>query len=163
MPNRWTSVTAPVCLALPQYENQGVSTPANVAAAGNSVMINLIFKFLKSKERKARRLNRDAVAIIESDCHNHDAKRLNQIAQKIKENLQHAQERSEYDPDADYRNLAYLQTEHKKFRRQPDQAALSAATLTIIYLRAQSLGEPCQPAIRAIDEFLKNRIRDKET
>lgn len=114
-----------------------------------------MFEFLKSKAREARRLNRDAIAIIAADCRSHDAKRLEQIAQQTEEYLEQAQERSKNDPDADYRNLAYLQTEHKKNRRYPNQIALSAVTLAIIYLRAENLGDDCQPALDAIENFMK--------
>lgn len=116
-----------------------------------------MFKFLKSTQRQARRLNRDAVTIIAADCRDHNAKRLKQIAQQTEEYLQQAQVRMKNDPDADYRNLAYLQTEHKKARHQPNQIALSAVTLAIIYSQAQKLGDHCQPALDAIERFIKQR------
>ena len=114
-----------------------------------------MFKFLISTQRQARRLNRDAITIIAADCRDHDAKRLGKIAQLTQEYLQQAQERMKNDPDADYRNLAYLQTEHKNTRRQPNQMKLSAVTLAIIYSRAKNLGEDCQPAVDAIEDFIK--------
>ena len=117
-----------------------------------------MFEFLKSKTREAHRLNRDAVAIIAADRRNHDAKRLQKIAQQTEMYLEQAQERAKNDPDADYRNLAYLKTEHKENRRYPNQINLSAVTLAIIYLRAKKLGDACQPALDAIEDFLKQQI-----
>ena len=114
-----------------------------------------MLNIFNSKERQARRLNRDADAIIEADSRNHDQIRLQKIAQQTNEYLQQAQERLKNDPDGDYRNLAHLETEHKKARRQPNQLALSAATLAIIYLRAEKLGDDCKPALNAIEEFIE--------
>ena len=116
-----------------------------------------MFDFLNSKKREARRLNRDSVAIIRADCRDHDAKHLERIAQQTKEYLQQARERSKHDPNADYRNLAYLETEHKKNRLYPSQVTLGAVTLAIIYLRAEKLGDDTKPAINAIEEFVEER------
>jgi hypothetical protein len=122
-----------------------------------------MFKFLNSNQRKAKRLNRDAITIIEADCRNHNMETLERIAQQTKEYLEQAAERLENDPDGDYRNLAHLEIQHKQARRLASQTELSAVTLAIIYLRAKDLGDSRQSAINAIDEFLKGNTRNNQT
>lgn len=102
---------------------------------------------------EARRLNRDAVTIIEADTHSHRDEHLAAIAVQIDEYLQLARDAATLDADA-AKTMARLKAIHGEARARRDQLALSAATLAIIYSRAQQLGDAAQPAINAVDRFL---------
>jgi len=102
----------------------------------------------------ARRLNRDAVTVIASDTHSHRPEHLAAIAAQIAEYLQLARDASALDVH-ETKTLGRLKAIHGEARMRRDQIALSAATLAIIYFRAQQLGEVAQPAMSAIDRFVE--------
>ncbi len=106
------------------------------------------------KKFEARRLNRDAVTIIESDEQSHGHEHLSVIAKLTVENLQFANQLlSTREQEAAV--LQRLKAIHREARNRHDQTALSAATLAIIYFRAERLGDAAQPARTAIDRFLQ--------
>ena len=99
---------------------------------------------------EARRLNRDAVTIIEADTHSHPEPQLAAIAAQIDVIRELARQRV----TNEQRTLEMLKNMHRRARDERDQIKLSAATLAIIDFRARELGEAAQPAVVAIDRFM---------
>jgi len=103
---------------------------------------------------EARRLNRDAVTIIESDTHTLEDEHLAAIAIQTEANLKLARDALTIDA-SENKTLLRLKEIHREARRYRDPIALSAATLTIIHFRARQLGEVARPAQEVIDRFLE--------
>ena len=113
-----------------------------------------IFKSLFNNPRRdAKRLNRDAPAIIDSATKSFAADRVREIAlqtlQHVGEANVHFEEHSESYDQVLYR----FQQLHSESRRRMDQVGLTVFTLVIIYFRATALGGIADPAREAIDEF----------
>jgi len=111
--------------------------------------------FGNRKEREARQLNRDAPNIVEHTYQSFRPELISEVAQMTSEHIKRAHETygvSEIDlkrAHVDYKAL------HLEAQRRRDQVALSAMTLTIIYLRAEISGASAQPACEAINEFIR--------
>ena len=105
------------------------------------------------RKHEARRLNRDAVTVIESDSHFYGKEHLAAIAAQVDEYLQLARGAAVID-GREAKTLERLKAIHREARTRHDQIALSAATLAIIYFRARGLGEAAQPARNAIERFM---------
>ena len=108
---------------------------------------------LFGKRHEARRLDRDCRAIIRSDELAYRPSHLEKIGALVTEYLEQARKGGSIEP-IDPPN--WLKNVHREARKKHDQARLSAATLTIIYLRAQKLGEDGAPVRQNIDSHLKN-------
>ena len=76
---------------------------------------------------------------------------LEQIGAVVTEYLEQARKTGSTEP-IDPPN--WLKTVHREARKKHDQARLSAATLAIIYLRAQKLEEDGAPVCQNIDSYL---------
>ena len=103
---------------------------------------------------EARRLNRDAVTIIESDKHTLKDETLAAIAAQTVANLKLARDALTIDTH-ETKTMERLKEIHREARRYRDPIALSAATLTIIHFRARQIGDAAQPACDTIDQFLE--------
>ena len=113
-----------------------------------------IFKSLFNNPRRdAKRLNRDAPAIIDSATKSFPADRVREIALKTLEHLGEANAHFEEHSQSRDQVLYRFQQLHRESRRRMDQTGLTVFTLVIIYLRATALGGIADPAREAIDEF----------
>ena len=106
---------------------------------------------LFGKRHEARRLDRDCRAIIRSDELAYRSSHLEKIGDLVTEYLEQARKAGSIEP-IDPPN--WLKNVHREARKKHDQARLSAATLTIIYLRAHKLGEDGAPVRQNIDSYL---------
>ena len=106
---------------------------------------------LFGKRHEARRLDRDCRAIIRSDELAYRPSHLEKIGALVTEYLEQARKGGSIEP-IDPPN--WLKNVHREARKKHDQARLSAATLTIIYLRAHKLGEDGAPVRQNIDSYL---------
>ena len=106
---------------------------------------------LFGKRHEARRLDRDCRAIIRSDELAYRPSHLEKIGALVTEYIEQARKAGSIEP-IDPPN--WLKNVHREARKKHDQARLSAATLTIIYLRAQKLGEDGAPVHQNIDNHL---------
>ena len=106
---------------------------------------------LFGKRHEARRLDRDCRAIIRSDELAYRPSHLEKIGALVTEYLEQARKAGSIEP-IDPPN--WLKNVHREARKKHDQARLSAATLTIIYLRAHKLGEGGAPVRQNIDSYL---------
>ena len=106
---------------------------------------------LFGKRHEARRLDRDCRAIIRSDELAYRPSHLEKIGTLVTEYLEQARKAGSIEP-IDPPN--WLKNVHREARKKHDQARLSAATLTIIYLRAHKLGEDGPPVRQNIDSYL---------
>ena len=109
---------------------------------------------LFGKRYELRRLDRDCRAIIRSDELAYRPTHLEQIGALVTEYLEQARKTGSTEP-IDPPN--WLKNVHREARKKHDQARLSAATLAIIYLRAQKLGEDGSPVCRNIDSYLDRK------
>ena len=106
---------------------------------------------LFGKRHEARRLDRDCRAIIRSDELAYRPSHLEKIGTLVTEYLEQTRKAGSIEP-IDPPN--WLKNLHREARKKHDQARLSAATLTIIYLRAHELGEDGEPVRQNIDSYL---------
>ena len=106
---------------------------------------------LFGKRHEARRLDRDCRAIIRSDELAYRPSHLEKIGTLVTEYLEQARKAGSIEP-IDPPN--WLKNVHREARKKHDHARLSAATLTIIYLRAHKLGEDGAPVRQNIDSYL---------
>lgn len=106
---------------------------------------------LFGKRHEARRLDRDCRAIIRSDELAYRPSHLEKIGALVTEYLEQVRQAGSIEP-IDPPN--WLKNVHREARKKHDQARLSAATLTIIYLRAHKLGEDGAPVRQNIDSYL---------
>jgi hypothetical protein len=101
-----------------------------------------------------RRINKDAPVIIEYARQTTRSEKVREIARVTAGHLEHARKIFEPTPTGAKRAILEYQRLHREARRQRDDVSLSAFTLVQIYIRAESLGEDCRPAMDAIDAFI---------
>ena len=104
--------------------------------------------------REAVRLDRDAAAIIEATRATASSPRVRETALRIRDELDTAHTRGGDDPSRYAPLVAHFRTQHREARRRRDDAALTALTLVIIYLRAETIGADAEPARKRIDDFI---------
>ena len=104
--------------------------------------------------REAERLDRDAVAIIEATRATASSPRVRETALRIRDELDTAHTRGGGDPSRYAPLVDHFRTQHREARRRRDDAALTALTLVIIYLRAEAIGRDAEPARKSIDDFI---------
>lgn len=116
-------------------------------------MLKTLTSLFDNPQRDARRLNRDAPAIIDSAAKSLAADRLREIALMTLEHLDETRKHlEEHGRSGDQVLYRYRQL-HGESRRRMDQVGLTAYSLIIIHLRATALGAIAEPAREAIDEF----------
>ena len=116
-------------------------------------MLGILKSLFDSPEREARRLNRDAPAIIDSAIRSFPIDRVRETAVMTLEQLGEAREHLENHTESREQVLYRFRQLHGEARRRMDQVGLTAYTLVIIYLRAEPLGDIAAPAREAIDAF----------
>lgn len=126
--------------------------PISTIAAG-------MFGWLFGARREARQLKRDAGSIIEAAQAISPSERLRDIALRLRDDLEAAHDRGGEDPSRYGPVIDHFRTQHREARRRHDDAALTALTLVIIYLRAERIGADADPARRRIDAFVSEWTR----
>ena len=109
-------------------------------------------------QREARRLDRDAATIIETAKSASSSSKVRETALRIRDDLQALHDRGG-DPSNHAPLISHLRAQHREARRRLDDTALTALTLLIIYLRAESIGADAAPARERIDEFISEWTR----
>ena len=110
-------------------------------------------------QREANRLARDAATIIEATRATASSPRVRETALRIRDELDTAHARGGDDPSRYAPLVAHFRTQHREARRRRDDAALTALTLVIIYLRAETIGADAEPARKRIDDFISEWTR----
>ena len=110
-------------------------------------------------QREASRLNRDAATVIEAASSTASSSRVREMALRVRDELDTAHTRGGDDPSRYAPLVAHFRTQHREARRRRDDAALTALTLVIIYLRAQTIGGGAEPALKRIDDFISEWTR----
>ena len=105
-------------------------------------------------QREANRLDRDAATVIEAVGSTASSARVREVALRVRDELETAHVRGGEDPSRYAPLVAHFRTQHREARRRHDDAALTALTLVIIYLRAQIIGAGAEPALKRIDAFV---------
>lgn len=116
-------------------------------------MFGILKSLFNSPQRDAKRLNRDAPAIIDSATKSYGPDRVREIALQTLEHLGEANAHFEAHSESYDQVLYRFQQLHSESRRRTDQVGLTVFTLVIIYLRATALGGIADPARAAIDDF----------
>ena len=109
-----------------------------------------MFGWFNSREREIRQLNKDAQSIIAMAEQTYRNERQAEIAVMVRDGLSAIEGTC-----GDAIELERVKARHREARRSLNQVALTGHTLLIIYLRAQSIGDRCQPALDAIDAFVE--------
>ena len=105
-------------------------------------------------QREANRLSRDAATIIEAARSVSSSDRIRETALRIRDALEVAHARGGDDPSRYAPLVDHFKAQHREARRRRDDAALTALTLVIIYLRAEEIGADAEPARDCIDAFI---------
>ena len=116
---------------------------------------------LFGNERKAKRLNKDALTIIRSDEVAYLPVHLKACATMVAEYLGTfllATPKTKTGPGSPI----WLKERHRDARRRRDQIQLTAATLSIIYLRARELGQLGAPICEIIDNAMERWAGDPD-
>ena len=116
-------------------------------------MLEILKSLFDNPEREAKRLNRDAAAIVDSAIKSYSNERVRDIALTTLEHLGEADAHLEKYSETRDQLLYRFRQLHSEARRRSDQVALTAYTLVIIHLRAEALGPICSPALESIDAF----------
>jgi hypothetical protein len=116
-------------------------------------VLETLKSLFNNPQRDAKRLNRDAPAIIDSATKSFPVDRVREIALTL-ENLGEARTHLEEHTRSRDQILYRFKQLHGEARRRMDQVGLTAYTLVIIDLRAEALGDMAKPARQAIDEFI---------
>ena len=120
-----------------------------------ATLFALCRSFVKARARQyeAHRLHRDAISIIRSDEATRGADFLKDVAREVNVNLELAHNASKAG-ETRVKVGERLRAIHREARRHRDETGLSAATLTIIHIRALELGAAGGPARDVIQTFL---------
>ena len=105
-------------------------------------------------QREASRLNRDALTIIEVARGSSSSTKIRETALRIRSELEIAHARGGDDPSRYAPLVEHFRGQHREARRRRDDTALTALTLVIIYLRAETIGTGADPARERIDAFV---------
>jgi len=116
---------------------------------------------LFGNERKAKRLKKDALTIIRSDEVAYPPPHRKSCALMVTEYLAaifSAAAKTKAGPGSPI----WLKERHRDARRRRDQIQLTAATLSIIYLRARELGHPGAPVCEIINNAIERWTGDPD-
>jgi len=109
--------------------------------------------------REARRLDRDAATIIETARATASSSKVRATALRIRDDLETAHARGGEDPSRYGPIITHFKIQHREARRRRDDTTLTALTLIIIYLRAETIGAVAKPARTRIDNFVSEWTR----
>jgi len=108
---------------------------------------------------EAGRLDRDAAAIIEAARFASSTSKIRETALRVRDELQAAHDRGGDDPSRYAPLIGHFKSQHREARQRRDDAVLTALTLVIIYLRAETIGADAEPARDRIDAFISEWTR----
>ena len=121
-----------------------------------------MFGWFNNSDREAKQLNKDAGAILDSVVKGSPAVVARAVAEQTQAAIDEGHEKGRNSPDLYQPIIDHYRTVNGDARRNHNQVAMSAFSLTIIYLRAEMLGSKAVPARQAIDEFLTSWAHAKE-
>lgn len=110
--------------------------------------------FGNKTERDIRQINKAALEIIEYAHQCFRTETVRDCALLLREHLDRVHAVYKDDPVGPKRAIAEYQNLHQEARRRRDDAALTAYSLLMIYVRAEVQGDPCAPARHAMDELM---------
>ena len=116
---------------------------------------------LFGNERKAKRLKKDALTVIRSDEAAYPSPHLKSCATMVAEYLAailSVSAKTKAGPGSPI----WLKEQHRDARRRRDQIQLTAATLSIIYLRARELGQIGAPICEIINNAMERWTGDPD-
>ena len=119
-------------------------------------MIKRIWNIFYGPEAEGRRLNRDAAYIVNALVEEHYGPIRTEVAGDLRKDIDYAVE-TFLNKDEVYgfkRAQDHMSRMHNEARKRRDQRALTSLTLAIIYLRAERVGAPAQPALDAIHAYI---------
>ena len=105
-------------------------------------------------QREAGQLIRDAETIVEAARSTSSSSRIREVALRIRDELEVAHARGGDDPSRYAPLVHHFRGQHREARRRRDDTALTALTLVIIYLRAETIGTDAKAACDHIDAFI---------
>ena len=105
-------------------------------------------------QREAGRLTRDARAIVEGAKAVSSTSKIREVALRVRDELEVAHARGGGDPSRYAPLVHHFRVQHREARRRCDDTALTALTLVIIYLRAETIGADAKAARDHIDAFI---------
>ena len=105
-------------------------------------------------QRDIRQINKAAPEIIEYAYQCFRTETVRNSALLTREHLDRVHAIYKDDPLGPKRAIAEYQNLHREARQRRDDAALTAFTLVMIYVRAEVQGEACAPARQAIEELM---------
>ena len=115
----------------------------------------MIFNLFKtSPEREARRLNKDAMDILDMARHTYRESILSEIARITREGLKQLDDLAGEDEVQREREIDRYKALHREARRQHNQSKLTAYSLVIIHSSGLKYADLTLPTREAIDEFL---------
>ena len=117
------------------------------------------FSGMFGPRREGRRLTRDAETIVEAAKSVSSSTKIREVALRIREELDVAHARGGNDPSRYAPLVHHFRVQHREARRRRDDTALTALTLVIIYLRAETIGTDAKAARDQIDAFVSEWTR----
>lgn len=117
------------------------------------------FSGMFGPQREGRRLTRDAETIVEAAKSVSSSTKIREVALRIREELDVAHARGGNDPSRYAPIVHHFRVQHREARRRRDDTALTALTLVIIYLRAETIGTDAEVARDQIDAFVSEWTR----
>ena len=118
---------------------------------------------LGGPEHEGKVLAKDARNLVDIIHGQSGAERLSKIAQTTREMIDEVHERGLNDPQFYGRGVEHLTELNRAARQRRDDTSWSGITLAIVYIKAEILGEPGQPARNTINGFLDRWRHATET
>ena len=116
----------------------------------------MIFNLFKSSpEREARRLNKDALDILDMARHTYRESILSEIARITRDGVKQMEDIAGEDGALREREIDRYKALHREARRQQNQTRLTAYTLIIIHGSGLKYGDLTAATRESIDEFLE--------
>lgn len=131
-------------------------SPKGAAARVEDAVLKALWNRFSGPEAEVRRLSRDAEFILHSLLQEHYGPIRTEVAEDLRKDIDYVFETFLRKDDVYGLRRAedHLKRLHSEARRRRDQRALTSLTLTIIYVRADKLGDLGRPVAAAIDGFL---------
>lgn len=105
-------------------------------------------------ERDGRVFNRDALWIVEDMERGYSVEDMRHVARITAREIASFHEALAQGSQTYAASIADLRRHHRESKRLRDAISLTALTLVIIYLKAEAIDEPGQPARAEIDAFI---------
>ena len=106
------------------------------------------------KKRDINHLNKATSEVIDYSRQSLKPETMCRAAVLTRQHLDRVEEIYGGDPIGPKRALVEYKNLHNEARRQRDDAALTAFTLVMLYIRAEIQGPPCRPAQVPVEDFV---------